>query len=112
MPDYKAVGASGAIMGILYASIILNPDMSLYLFFIPIPVPAYLVAIGYLFYSIYGINKSNDNIGHAAHLGGAVAGLVLILLRQPELILKEWFLVAILLIPVLFLFYMQRKNVR
>lgn len=108
--NYRAVGASGAIMGILYASIMLNPNMSLYLFFIPIPIPAYLVAIGYLFYSIYGINKSNDNIGHTAHLGGAVAGLILIILREPILFIQEKFLVAVLLLPVLFLFYMQRKD--
>lgn len=112
VPHYRAVGASGAIMGVLYASIMLNPDMSLYLFFIPIPIPAYLVAIGYLFYSIYGINKSNDNIGHTAHLGGAIAGLILIVLREPVLLLRETFLIAVLLIPVLVLFYMQKRKIK
>ena len=52
-PYYSAVGASGAVMGVLYAAILLNPDMQLGIMFIPIPVPAYVVGIGYLLYSIY-----------------------------------------------------------
>ena len=49
--------------------------MSLYLFFIPIPIPAWLFGILYLLYSIYGMKKSVGNIGHDAHFGGALAGL-------------------------------------
>ena len=74
---YTAVGASGAVMGIVYSAILLRPDMSLYLFFIPIPIPAYIFGIGYLLYSIYGMKANNDNIGHDAHFGGAI-GLSLI----------------------------------
>src|SRR5690606_24758643 len=53
--NYNAVGASGAVSGIIYAGILLYPNMSLYMFFIPIPIPAYIFGIGYLFYSIYGM---------------------------------------------------------
>lgn len=53
---YRAIGASGAVTGILYSAILIDPSMSLYLFFIPIPIPAYLFGIGYLLYSIYGID--------------------------------------------------------
>jgi len=58
---YSAVGASGAVMGILYSAILLRPEMSLYMFFIPIPIPAYIFGIGYLLYSIYGM-KANQII--------------------------------------------------
>ncbi len=109
-PNYRAVGASGAIMGVLYASIMLNPDMSLYLFFIPIPIPAYAFAVGYLLYSIYGMKKNNDGIGHTAHIGGAIGGLALILLKYPILIQREYKLIAILLIPVLILVGMYKNK--
>ena len=67
-PYYSAVGASGAVTGILYAAILLQPQMGLYLFFIPIPIPAYVFGIGYLLYSIYGMKSRSDNIGHTAPL--------------------------------------------
>ncbi|AJA70770.1 MULTISPECIES: rhomboid family intramembrane serine protease [Myroides] len=109
-PHYRAVGASGAIMGVLYASIMLNPSMSLYMFFIPIPIPAYIFAVGYLLYSLYGMKKNNDGIGHTAHIGGALAGLILIVLKYPILIQTEFKLIAILLIPVLILVGMYRSK--
>ena len=77
--SYRAIGASGAVIGVLYSAILLQPDMNLYLFFIPIPIPAYLFGIGYLLYSIYGMKAKRDNIGHTAHFGGAIgAGLAAI----------------------------------
>ena len=56
-PYYSAVGASGAVMGVLYAAIMLNPEMKLYMFFIPIPIPAYIFGVGYFLYSMFGIKK-------------------------------------------------------
>lgn len=109
-PHYRAVGVSGAIMGVLYASIMLNPSMSLYMFFIPIPIPAYIFAVGYLLYSLYGMKKNSDGIGHTAHIGGALAGLILIVLKYPILIQTEFKLIAILLIPVLILVGMYRSK--
>jgi len=76
---YSAVGASGAVSGILYAAILLQPGMSLYMFFIPIPIPAYIFGIGYLLYSIYGMRARRSNIGHDAHFGGAVGGYIITL---------------------------------
>lgn len=111
-PQYRAVGASGAIMGVLYASIMLNPNMTLGLFFI-IPVPAYVFAVGYLLYSLYGMNKNSDGIGHTAHIGGAIAGLVLIILKYPILLQSEYKLIGILLIPMVILVGMYRgKKIR
>lgn len=108
-PYYRAVGASGAIMGVLYAAIMLNPDMMLGIFFV-IPVPAYVFAVGYLLYSLYGMKKNNDGIGHTAHIGGAIAGLVLILIKYPVLLQTEYKLIGILLIPMAILVGMYRSN--
>lgn len=110
MPHYRAIGASGAVMGIVYTAILLNPNMSLYLFFIPIPIPAYIFGIGYLIYSIYGMKANNDRIGHAAHFGGAIGGLLLTLLKVPRLVLMEPFIVGVLLIPIVILFFLMRTN--
>ncbi len=109
VPNYRAVGASGAIMGILYASIMMNPDMMLGVFFI-IPMPSYVFAILYLLYSVYGMRKQSDGIGHSAHIGGAIGGLVLILLKFPILISSHSWLIAIMLIPILILFVLYKKG--
>jgi len=59
---YSAVGASGAVSGVLFSAILLFPKMSLYLMFIPIPIPAYIVGIGYLVYTVFGMKKQLGNI--------------------------------------------------
>ncbi len=105
---YSAVGASGAVMGILYAAILIFPDMSLYLFFIPIPIPAWLFGIAYLGYSIYGMKNQRDNIGHDAHIGGAVAGYVLTLAFFPHLLQTNLWIVLLLALPILILFVLTR----
>lgn len=102
-PFYSAVGASGAVSGIVYASILLYPGMSLYLFFIPIPIPGYIFGVGYLLYSIYGMKKQLGNIGHAAHLGGAIGGFALTLLLHPNLFATNTLFVVLLAIPILLL---------
>lgn len=83
-PYYSAVGASGAVTGVLYAAIYLVPDMRLGFFFIPIPLPAYLVGLGYMLYTIYGMKKRTSNIGHSAHFGGAIGGLIIAIVLAPE----------------------------
>lgn len=80
-PNYVAVGASGAVSGIVFSYIIFFPKSMLYVFFIP--MPAYLFAFLWIGFSIYGMKSKLGNIGHEAHLGGALAGLLatLILVR-------------------------------
>ena len=80
--DYKytALGASGAISGLLFSFVILAPTHSLYMFFIPIPIPAWIFAIFYVVYSWFADKKGQDNIGHSAHLYGALGGMVLTIL--------------------------------
>ena len=107
--SYRAVGASGAVTGVLYSAILLQPDMMLGLFFV-IPIPAYLFGILYLLYSIYGMKSQNDNIGHSAHFGGAVGGYVITLIEQPQLLIDHTEMVVLLTIPIIVLFVMQRSG--
>jgi membrane associated rhomboid family serine protease len=108
--SYRAIGASGAVTGILYSAILLQPDMSLFLFFIPIPIPAYLFGIGYLLYSIYGIKSKRDNIGHTAHFGGAIGGYVFTLVKEPHLLTDSLTMVVLLAIPIVLLFVLAKKG--
>lgn len=108
--SYSAIGASGAVTGIVYAAILLEPGMSLYLFFIPIPIPAYIFGIGYLLYSIYGMKAQNDGIGHAAHFGGAIGGYVFTILKYPEMITQNTYMVVLLAIPIAILFIMKNQG--
>lgn len=105
--SYRAIGASGAVTGVLYSAILLRPDMMLGIFFV-IPMPAYLFGIIYLLYSIYGMKAKNDNIGHTAHFGGAIGGYVFTLLKQPEMLTENTFMVVILAIPIVILFIMAK----
>ncbi|MEY8849272.1 rhomboid family intramembrane serine protease [Psychroserpens sp. XS_ASV72] len=108
--QYSAVGASGAVTGILYSAILLDPSMSLYLFFIPIPIPAYVFGIGYMLYSIYGMKNSIGNIGHDAHFGGAIGGLVVTLIMVPTLFKTDLLMIGLLIIPIVILFVMHKMG--
>jgi membrane associated rhomboid family serine protease len=78
-PDYVAVGASGAVSGIVFSYIIFFPTSTLYVFFVP--MPAFVFALLWIAFSIYGMKSSRlGKIGHEAHLGGAVGGVVATLL--------------------------------
>ncbi len=109
-PYYSAVGASGAVTGILYAAILLQPTMQLGIMFIPIPVPAYVVGIGYLLYSIYGMKKRLGNIGHTAHFGGAIGGYACTLLFMPSLLLTETLMVVLLALPIVLLVVLEKMG--
>jgi len=107
-PYYSAIGASGAVSGIVYASILLFPDMQLLLFF-AIPVPGYVFGVGYLLYSIYGMRKQLGNIGHAAHLGGTIGGFTITLLLVPKLFILNTIFVVLLAIPIMLLLVFGNK---
>jgi membrane associated rhomboid family serine protease len=107
---YSAVGASGAVTGILYAAILLRPDMSLYMFFIPIPIPGYVFGVGYLLYSIYGMKNKIGNIGHDAHFGGAIGGYVVTLLLMPSLFKTDLGHIGLLAIPIIVLFVLHKTG--
>ena len=107
---YSAVGASGAVTGILYAAILLYPGMEMYLYFIPIPIPSYIVGVGYMLYSIYGMKSRAGNIGHDAHFGGAIGGYVITLLIAPQVLESHLWMAIILAIPIVILFVMHKNN--
>ena len=107
-PYYSAVGASGAVTGVLYSAILLNPNMTLGFFFIPIPLPAYILGIGYLLYSIYGMKKRLGNIGHTAHFGGAIGGYLVTLLFRPSLLETDTMVVVLLAVPIIILFILEK----
>lgn len=106
---YSAVGASGAVTGIIFCAILLYPEIELLLFF-AIPIPGFLFAVLYLGYSIYGMKGRFDNIGHTAHLGGAIGGLVLTLFLRPDLFESRVLFIGILLIPIAVLIYLVKMK--
>ena len=82
---YNALGASGAVSAILFAAILFEPKMGLYIFFVPIPIPGYIFAPLYLLYCWYMARRNMDNIGHTAHFWGAIYGLVFPLVCEPSI---------------------------
>jgi membrane associated rhomboid family serine protease len=83
-PKYRALGASDSVSGIIFAAIVLLPDMSVYFFFVPVPIPAPLFAVGYIVLSTYLMRRGGGHISHEAHLAGAISGLLLAGLLAPE----------------------------
>jgi len=108
--SYSAIGASGAVSGIIFSSIILYPAMSLYIFPIPIAIPGWLFGIAYVLYSIYGMKSQLGNIGHSAHLGGGIAGILITILLIPDVLMDSWITILLILIPFVILLILERKK--
>ena len=109
--NYIAVGASGAVTGVLFSALLLYPGIELMLFFIPLPIPGYIFGIGYIIYTLYGMQAQNDNIGHTAHFGGAIGGIVMTILFEFEVIYTSQLMLGILSVTTLLagvLLYRQR----
>ncbi|MDM7915712.1 MAG: rhomboid family intramembrane serine protease [Candidatus Eisenbacteria bacterium] len=85
-PRYHAVGASGAVSGVVFGFVLFRPFAPIYIFFIPIGIPALLFAVGYVLLSIYGARRARSATGHAAHLGGAIGGVLLTVLLYPAVV--------------------------
>ena len=81
--NYASLGASGAILGVLFASIVYFPDQRLFIIPIPVPIPAPLFAVGYLAYSYWSSRQSRGRINHDAHIGGALTGLAFVAVTDP-----------------------------
>jgi membrane associated rhomboid family serine protease len=89
-PDYACLGASGAILAVLFASIVYFPRQSIMIMPIPLPIPAPLFAIGYLAYTFYAARHPRGRINHDAHFDGALAGLAFVALTDPAAWARAW----------------------
>ena len=106
--DYSSVGASGAVMGIIFATIALFPGMQISLFFIP--MPAWLFGGIYVLGSIYGIRSRKDNVGHDAHLGGALIGMLVALIMVPSAFAANYVVILLLSVPTIAFIYLIYKK--
>ncbi len=84
-PNYSAVGASGAVSGVVLAFCLFQPFATLYLFF-AIPMPAIVFGFGYIALSYWLSLRENTMIAHGAHLGGALAGLAATIAIRPDVL--------------------------
>lgn len=85
-PHYYSLGASGAVSAVLFGYILFDPLTKLYIFFIPIGIPAWLFGGLYLIYSAYAAKQSRGHINHDAHFYGAVTGLIVTIIFYPKVI--------------------------
>lgn len=85
-PNYRCLGASGAISAVLFSYILYRPLTKIYLMFIPIGIPAYIFAVLYLVYSFYASRGRYNNINHEAHIYGAITGIVLTIAFDPGIV--------------------------
>lgn len=97
--DYHAIGASGAVTGIVFATIALFPGLEVTLLGLPIYIPAWLYSILYILITIYGIKTDKGNIAHDAHLGGLIIGLILAILIRPIALQENLTTILIIAIP-------------
>ncbi len=96
--DYRALGASGGVCGVIFASIFLLPGGGIMIFPLPVAIPTWLYAVLFLGVSFWGIRGQIGNIGHDAHLGGAIIGLLITTALYPAIIRHSPLLYAAVLI--------------
>jgi len=104
--EYSSVGASGAVCGIIFASIALYPGMSIGFFILPFSVPGWLYGVLYIAFSIYGIKSKRDNTGHEAHLGGALIGMMTTLIIYPSAFASNYLTILIITVPTMVFIYL------
>lgn len=111
--EYNALGASGGVCGVLYAAIFLIPGTSVNIMFIPIPIPAWLFAILFVAFSLFGMRNKLGNIGHDAHIGGALVGLAVTALQFPEIISQNPLLFfSVIGLSLVLITYLYLKSAR
>ena len=104
--DYIAVGASGAVSGIIFASIVLFPKIGIGFLGLPFSIPSWLYGILFIAYTIYGIKSNRDNIGHEAHLGGILTGTLAAIAMSPKALIVNYITILIILAPTLLFIYL------
>ena len=97
-PGYRAVGASGAVSGVIYSSVIIFPNGGISFLLFPVSIPSWLFGILFILISVYGIRARLGHIGHEAHLGGAIAGILISVALRPRLLAAHPLLISALLL--------------
>jgi len=95
---YAAVGASGGVCGVIFAYLLLFPGAGVALYF-ALPIPGWLFAIGFIVGSFVAMRNARDNIGHDAHLGGAIVGLLIAAALEPAAARENWKILLLVLVP-------------
>jgi membrane associated rhomboid family serine protease len=103
--SFSSAGASGAISGIMFASIALFPGFHIGFFFLPLSIPGWLFGVAFVLYSIYGIRSKTDNVGHEAHLAGAVIGMLIGIAMEPAALRTNYITITAILVPALVFIY-------
>ena len=113
-PWYSAIGASGGVSGVLFASIALYPYLGLMIFPIPVHIPGFVFGLLYFGYSVYMMlyPRQGDNIGHAAHIGGAMIGLLFVFVLAAQSVITHILELMIMALPLLYMLYTltRKKN--
>lgn len=108
--EYSAVGASGAINAVLFACITLAPEHGIGLIGLPFHIPGWLFGLLYLFLTMYSIRSGKSDVGHEAHLGGGVIGILIGIFLCPQGLYMNYIPILVMLIPTLvFLILIIRK---
>jgi membrane associated rhomboid family serine protease len=104
--NYSSVGASGAVCGVMFASVALYPEMRIGMFPLPFAIPSWLYALLFVGVSIYGVRSKKDNIGHDAHLGGALVGMALAVVMHPAALVENYGTILLILVPTVVFVYL------
>jgi membrane associated rhomboid family serine protease len=108
--DYSSLGASGAVNGVIFASIALFPSMGIGFFLLPVSIPSWLYGLLFVGISIYGIRSKRDHVGHEAHLGGALTGMLIALIMEPTAMMRNYIPILVVMLPTLgFLYFLVTR---
>jgi membrane associated rhomboid family serine protease len=107
--DYLSYGASGGVSGIVFAFLLLFPGASIGWYFV-VPIPGWLYAVGFMVGSFVALKKAKDNIGHDAHLGGAIVGLLIAAALHPQAARYNWTIFLLVLVPAILLLVWLWRN--
>jgi membrane associated rhomboid family serine protease len=98
--DYRSVGASGAVNGVIFAAIALIPGLKVWF------IPGWIFGIIYMLVTLYGIKAQRDRVGHEAHLGGALTGLLFAIAYQPVILTARPLIILAMLLPAAIFLYL------
>jgi membrane associated rhomboid family serine protease len=108
--QYSAIGASGAVCGIIFASIVIFPDMKIGMFLMPFSLTSWMYGLLFVLISIYGIKSRMSNIGHDSHLGGALLGMLVAVGLYPESLQANYLPIVLVVTPTLAFIFLIIKR--